>query len=185
MKIKIFFLFLSFIFLYSCATHRYERSTIIPKGKKVEKIDVSSYSFVNGEKMPEKHTCYGENISPHLKWENIPPETKSLVIMVEDPTAFFSNWTHWLVYNIPPNVNELEENLKADKILPNSIKQGENIFIDIGYKGPCPKLRTHTYFFRVFAIDIETNMKTGLKRNEVKKVIKDHIIGYGFITGKY
>lgn len=185
MKIKSILIIISLVFAVSCVSQRHTRNPFLPENKVLHKINVSSRSFTDGGDIPEKHTCYGEDISPHLKWDSIPPETESFVVIAEDPTAFMSNWAHWVVYDIPPQITELEENIKASRVLAGGIKQGENEFLDIGYKGPCPKIRTHTYYFNVFALDSKPELDFGLKRSELRKKIREHIIGYGFITGKY
>jgi len=71
-------------------------------------MEITSPVFQNNNFLPEKYTCDGPNINPPLKISNIPSNTKSLVLIVDDPDA--NNWTHWVVLNIPPNTFEILEN---------------------------------------------------------------------------
>ncbi|NLD92554.1 MAG: YbhB/YbcL family Raf kinase inhibitor-like protein [Fibrobacter sp.] len=126
-------------------------------------INVSSNSFKNGDNIPMEYTCDSENISPHISWCGIPKETESIVIVAYDKDipfrglSFFT-WIHWVVYNIPPEVTELNENLPKDAKLIKGIRQGITTFKTSGYGGPCPPFGKHRYFFRIMAIDKKLNL---------------------------
>lgn len=104
--------------------------------------------------------CQGENISPALKWDNPPQGTKSFAITVYDPDApTGSGWWHWLVFNIPANVNKLEKGAGSmgSNRAPNQSIQSRTDFGKPGYGGPCPPKgsQPHRYQFTVYALKTE------------------------------
>ncbi len=151
---------------------------------KMEKIKVLSSAFEHNGIIPAKYTCDGENISPDLKWENYPQNTKSFVIIADDPDAPMGTWVHWVVYNIPAKITHLKEAFPKKEVFEN-ITQGITDFRKIGYGGPCPPSGTHRYFFKIYALDIDLNEKPGLTKDKILKIIEGHIIGYGELIGKY
>lgn len=112
------------------------------------KMEVISKNFKHNQDMPSKYTCQGQNIRPHIKWSNFPTETKSFAISVIDPDAPMGDFVHWLIYNIPATVTELQEGLDVP---PNSIEV-KNDFGKKQYGGPCPPSGKHRYFFRIYAL---------------------------------
>src|ERR1051325_11959493 len=88
--------------------------------------------------IPRKYTCDGENVSPPLHWSRVPPATKSLALIADDPDAPGGIWSHWVVYDLPPNVAALGENTPKTESLANGSKQGVNDFQQVGYGGPGP-----------------------------------------------
>ncbi|GEM_PF-741242 len=143
-------------------------------------------AFKMGENIPLKYSCRGLDISPPIIWNvsNLPPETKSLALIMFDPTAPGRTFIHWILYNISPTLGSLPENLpKGKKIIKDVGIQGINNFHKIGYNGPCPPPKSyHVYIFRMLALDtwIPANINT---LTELKKHIKDHIVAYGDYIG--
>jgi len=148
-------------------------------------IIVKSDSFSDGGMIPAKYTCDGANISPQLSWDNAPKDTKSFVLICEDPDAPMGTFTHWILYDIPADVHELPENLPKDKILPNGAKQGITDFKKVGYGGPCPPSGTHRYYFKLYSLDTLLNLEPGLKKEDILKAMNGHILAQGQIMGKY
>ncbi len=150
-------------------------------------LNLSSPAFKNGSSMPSIYTCDGENISPELKISNIPPKTKSLVLIMDDPDAPVGTWVHWVVYNIPANIKILKQNIDKKPVLENGITQGKNSWGEIGYGGPCPPkiTGTHRYFFKLYAIDKKLNLPPGATKKEVLKAIEGHIIAKTTLMGRY
>ena len=138
---------------------------------------VSSSAFVNGALIPVKYTCDGENINPPLEFENIPEETESLVLLVDDPDSPSGSFTHWLVWNIPPG-SKVEENSFPGVIGTNSYGQAI-------YGGPCPSTGVHQYRFKVFALDTELDLPGGSGIKQVEKLMQGHILAQGQLTGRY
>ncbi len=148
-----------------------------------------SEAFDNYGSIPEIYTCQSKNISPPLKWEGIPNGTKSLILIVEDPDAPDPKspkitWIHWILYNIPPTLISLEENIQSSK-LPKGVLEGLNSWNKTGYGGPCPPIGKHRYFFRLYALNsILPNLHNPTK-SELMEIAKDKIIGETFLVGLY
>lgn len=149
------------------------------------KFSLTSTAFKEGETIPKKYTCDGPDISPPLKWESVPVDTKSLALIVEDPDAPMGTWIHWVVYDIPPNVSEFAENVPSEKTLANGTAQGKNDFRKIGYGGPCPPSGTHRYFFKLYALDTKLNLPPGSTKLDLVKAMQRHVIAEGELMGKY
>ncbi len=113
-------------------------------------IEIRSRSFGEGESIPSKFTCDGVNVSPHLSWESSVEGIKTFVVIVEDPDASSGNFTHWVVYNIPVEVNTLMENSTPTKNVRDEVLMGTNDFGRIGYGGPCPSFRNSSLLFQDF-----------------------------------
>lgn len=154
---------------------------------------ITSTVFENDGDIPIRYTKNGENVSPPLSWTNILPEIKGYALICEDIDAHRGQvdepFTHWLVYNIPPFVTSLPENLeKIDQMTtPVHLSQGENSFGDIGYGGPKPpeKDSAHRYVFTLFALNVEEIAPPGADRHTVLNAIQPHILHTAQITGKY
>lgn len=139
-------------------------------------LKVTSPAFQQGEKIPAKYTCDGENVNPELIIENIPAGTKSLVLVVEDPNAPTGTWVHWVLFNIPPTNNIKENSVPGD--------EGMNDFKKTTYGGPCPPSGSHRYYFRVYALDSMLNLSFATKA-DVELEMKEHILAKGELMGKY
>ncbi len=136
--------------------------------------------FENNREIPGLYTCLGANISPPFTFEDIPGGTKSLVLIVEDSDATPAPWTHWLVYNIPPDTKSVEE----DRI-PTGGTEGLANDHSFGYEGPCPKYfeGTHHYRFSLFALDKQLDLTAESEKEDVKKAMQGHIIGETALIG--
>ena len=161
------------------------------EGKKKDTLKLQSKSFQDGKMIPAKYTCKGDNISPELNWKNAPAKTKSFVLIVVDPDAPMMNFTHWVAFNIPaiadPNTNgfELLEGFPREEKSEKGIIQGANDFQKIGYDGPCPPSGTHRYYFKLYALDCNLNLKAGALKSIVEKAMKGHVLAQTQIMGQY
>lgn len=132
-------------------------------------MKITSTAFQNNGKIPSKYTCVGEDINPPLKIEDIPQNTKSLVLIIDDPDAPSQDpWVHWVVYDIPI-LSQINENS-----VPGI--QGINNFKKISYGGPCPPSGTHRYFFKLYALDIKLNLSEGKSKAEIEEAMREHVI---------
>ncbi len=116
---------------------------------------LASPGFANRGSIPEKFTCDGKDVSPALSWSHVPGNTRSFALIVDDPDAPDParprrTWVHWILYNIPAGVRFLPEGIKA---LPKGTLQGLNDWGKTGYRGPCPPMGKHRYFFKLYALD--------------------------------
>lgn len=147
-------------------------------------LNLTSSSFKSGELLSSRYTCSGEDRSPVLQWESAPDGAKSLALLVEDPDAPGGTFVHWVMYNMPPSLTELTENLSKEADLPLVGTQGKNDFGRTGYNGPCPpRGSTHHYYFRVFALDLDPQLKSGLNGRALREQIAGHILAEGVWMG--
>jgi len=149
-------------------------------------IDISSAAFAEGQQIPVKYTCDGEDISPPLKWEAVPDGTKSIALICDDPDAPMGTFVHWVLYNLPPETRELPENMSSQAALSNGTRQGTTSFGRTGYGGPCPPGGTHRYYFKIYALDAEIDPgRPGFKKEDLLKAMKGHILAEGQLMGRY
>ncbi len=155
------------------------------KVMKAEKIEVKSV-FKNHERIPEKYTCDGEDISPPLEIVNLSDKAKSIAIIMDDPDAPFGTFTHWIIWNIPPT-SKIPEGIPLGKEISKPFKayQGKNDFGKYGYGGPCPPPgKPHRYFFKVYVLDTTLDLKDATKEQLIS-AMEGHIIQYGELVGIY
>ena len=143
----------------------------------METLSVGSPAFKNGEFIPVKYTCNGEDVNPPLTIEGLSKETKSLVLIVDDPDAPMGTWDHWIVFNIQPT-NRIEENT-----IPGI--EGINTWHRHSYGGPCPPSGTHRYFFKVYALDSLLTLSSSVHKKDVEKAMQDHLLAKGELVGLY
>ncbi len=149
-------------------------------------LSLSSPAFGDGEKIPAKYTCEGQDISPQLDWSGIPKGTESLTLIVEDPDAPSGIFTHWIIFNISPDIKGLSEASPTIPRLPNGSLQGGNDFSRIGYGGPCPPPgKPHRYRFTLYALNKKLDLASGSSRYQVLNGIKNQILAQGQLTGIY
>jgi len=149
-------------------------------------IPVTSTAFAEGRPIPDKYTCSGPNVSPVLRWGNAPAGTKSFALIADDPDAPVGTWVHWVLYDLPPATMSLAENVPSSPELPDGSKQGVNDFGQPGYGGPCPPPgKPHRYFFKIYALDIMLNLKSGATKKELLKAMDGHVLAEGQLMGTY
>jgi Raf kinase inhibitor-like YbhB/YbcL family protein len=136
--------------------------------------------FNHNEQIPTRYTCDGEDINPKLDISDVPPGAKSMALIVDDPDAPMGTWVHWVVWNIPSDRAGIEENA-----VPTGAVQGTNSWNKLGYGGPCPPSGTHRYFFKLYALDIEIDLKQGASKEELEKAMKGHILEQAELIGLY
>jgi Raf kinase inhibitor-like YbhB/YbcL family protein len=168
-------------FIYS---QNYKESKMLNEVKSRFAGKIQSSAFKEGEKIPSKFTCDGENVSPHLSWSDFPNGTKTFALIVDDPDAPGGIFVHWVVYNIPSNVTSLPEGTTFQN-LPKGANQGTNHFGDNDYGGPCPPSGTHRYYFKLYALDSEVQLKTGAGKRDLLIAMEGHILAEAQLMGKY
>ena len=154
-------------------------AAIVPVAAGGAMMKITSSAFHEGGDIPPKFTCDASDTSPPLQITGIPSEAKSLVLIADDPDAPGGLFTHWLVWNIPPQTSSI-----AEGSAPKGV-QATNDFGKPGYRGPCPPPGTHRYSFKVFALDRELDLRSGAKRSQVDAAMKGHIIAQGELVGRY
>lgn len=149
-------------------------------------IQLTSPVFEAGDAIPDKYTCEGANVSPPLEWGEAPDQVESLVLICDDPDAPGGIWSHWVLYDIPPNQTGLGEDVPPEANLSWGGVQGRNDFGDIGYGGPCPPQgSTHRYYFRLYGLDEKLEMPPGASRGQMLDRIEDHIVVQSELVGRF
>jgi Raf kinase inhibitor-like YbhB/YbcL family protein len=152
-------------------------STVNLEPMNEKNILLRSPAFQNGQEIPSKYTCDGENTSPPLAIETIPEKTVTLVLIVDDPDAPTSTWDHWVVFNIPKDTSRIGE---GSTPLGTG---GNNSWGKTGYGGPCPPpTGEHRYFFKVYALDSSLRLNEGATKSEV---LEAHILATSELLGMY
>jgi Raf kinase inhibitor-like YbhB/YbcL family protein len=164
----------AFIFFINC---------YLPEHVVVLKIE--SPLFKEGELIPSKYTCDGENISPPLIWKDAPEGTKSFALICDDPDAPVGDWVHWVIYNIPAEDHELKEGASSKKLLPKGSVEGITDFRKTGYGGPCPPSGIHRYFFKLYSLNTILHLPAGTTKNKLLEAMQGHIISQAALIGKY
>lgn len=150
---------------------------------------ITSPVFSDGGAIPRRHTCEGEDNSPELRWAGEASATKSFAIIVDDPDAPDPQapkmtWVHWVIYDIPPDAHALPENA-ATAGLPPGTKNGINDWKRVGYRGPCPPIGTHRYFFKLYALDVVLPDLGRPTKAQLLNAMKGHVLGEAQLIGKY
>lgn len=157
----------------------------LPKEAEVV-LSVSSAAFGEGEVIPAKYTCQGQDVSPPLTWSEPPAGTQSLALIVDDLDAPGGVFNHWVIFNIAADSRELPEAVPAQAELPSGALQGKNDFGRMGYAGPCPPSgRPHWYQFTVYALDSSLDLTAGVAKTQVLTAVQGHVLAQGELSGRY
>jgi Raf kinase inhibitor-like YbhB/YbcL family protein len=152
-------------------------------------MSLSSSAFTNNGEIPDVYTCAGRDRSPPLTWSGMPPGTRSLALIVDDPDAPDPKapqrtWVHWVLYNIPPSATSLPEAVAPDD-LPAGTREGQNDWKRTGYGGPCPPIGRHRYFHKIYALDIVLSDLGHATKAALEKAMQGHILGQAELIGTY
>lgn len=149
-----------------------------PAIPKTGNLTLSSPAFPQGGSIPDLYTCKGQNISPPLSWQKVPTGAKSLALIVIDTDApVQGGFTHWIVYNIPPNSTGLAEGQPQVMMLPDGAGQGINSLGSVGYSGPCPPAGSpHHYHFRLHALDTVLATRGSVNRSMLEGTLQGHVL---------
>ena len=140
----------------------------------MSEFSISSHDFNEGKEIPKKFGYKFENQQPQIDFKNIPDGTKIIALIMDDPDAMGAVgkvWVHWLEYH---DINDI-----------TTIIQGKNDFGEIGYGGPAPPDKRHTYIFKAYALDTKLDLKEGYSKQELEDAMKGHIIAEAKLTGTY
>lgn len=142
-------------------------------------MNITSNVFKENESIPSSHTCDGKRTFIPLEIQDIPKETKSLVIIFDDPDTPIGLFTHWVVFNIPHDYT----NITSEQV-PNA-QYGLTTAQTTNWVAPCPPDREHRYFFKVFALNTILELPNGCTREQVEKAMKNHILETSQLMGLY
>lgn len=140
-------------------------------------LQLSSPAFIPGGTIPAVYTCNGQNINPPLNISGVPKNAKSLVLVFDDPDAAKepagsgNTFDHWLIYNIPPNTQQI-----AEDSVPSGGQFGKNSAGNEKYIGPCPPSFKHKYVFCLLALDITLNLDNSPAKAQIEQAAQRHVI---------
>jgi len=146
-------------------------------------LSLESSAFAPGKEIPKKYGYKFENISPPLKIRNIPKDTKSLAIIMDDPDAMGAVgkiWVHWIIWNINPTTTEIPEGT-----IPIGATEGITDFGEIGYGGPAPPDKRHTYIFKLYALKTKLDLKQGSTKAQLENAMKNQILAKTSLEGTF
>jgi Raf kinase inhibitor-like YbhB/YbcL family protein len=143
-------------------------------------FSLESSAFVHAQPIPSRHTCDGEDLSPPLRWANVPDGTRSLALLVDDPDAPSGVFTHWVAWGLDPDAGGLGEGEAAPA-------EGRNDFGTGGFRGPCPPPGhgRHRYVFRLYALDRGLDLGSGSGKAELEQAIEGHVLTTAELVGTY
>ena len=145
-------------------------------------MEITCPLFSNEENIPQKYACDGENINPPLVISgDVPPDTKSLALVIFDPDAPGKGWVHWVLWNMDPGTRTIEESF-----VPAGAVEGMTDFEKPGYGGPCPpRGETHHYQFRLYALDAFLDIPESSTMGDFDVAIGGHVLDYAVLVGIY
>jgi len=148
-------------------------------------LEITSSAFSEDTMIPTRYTCDGPDVSPDLAWSGVPDTAQSLALICDDPDAPMGTWVHWVLFNIPAGTSGLPAEIPPDAVLENGARHGTNDFGRLGYGGPCPPGGTHRYFFKLYALDTEPDLASGITKAELLEAMEGHILAEAQLMGKY
>jgi Raf kinase inhibitor-like YbhB/YbcL family protein len=153
-------------------------------------MKVTSSAFKDGEKIPMQYVmpgAGGQNVSIPLTWETPPAGTQSFALSMVDPHPVAHNWVHWLVIDIPANVNNLPEGASGKKMPPGAVEL-KNSFGDLGYGGPQPPKGSgdHPYVTTIYALSVpKLNLGKNTSLTAFKEALEGKVLAQASVTGYY
>jgi hypothetical protein len=152
-------------------------------------VKITSPAFTEGSEIPRHHTCEGADVSPRLDWSDLPPGTRSLALIVDDPDAPDPKaprmiYVHWVLYNLPPSASGLPEGV-GTKDLPAGTLEGTNDWKRTGYGGPCPPIGRHRYFHKLYALDTTLPDLRSPTKARLEEAIEGHVLAQAELMGTY
>jgi len=175
------FLFITFLAVFFVRSKEPHSGSNVDLPKEVIRpgMQLTSPAFLSNQKIPAKYTCDGENINPPLTISEVPDGVQSFVLIITDPDSPSSNFTHWLIWNIPKaeQINEGE--------VPSGAVQGINDFGQNNYGGPCPPSGTHKYQFKLYALNTVLDLPSGAGKSALEAAIVGHIVDQTVLVGIY
>lgn len=156
----------------------FQKKKITNQATQISSMKLTSPVFQENGNIPVKYTCKGENINPALYISEVPTNTESLALVLEDPDAPAGTWYHWLLWNIPPSTTTISENST-----PPQAVLGTTSFGNKKYGGPCPPVGSHRYIFKLFALDTTLTLPSEATNMDLVQTMQGHIVGQTSLMG--
>jgi Raf kinase inhibitor-like YbhB/YbcL family protein len=153
-------------------------------------MEIISPAFDPESKIPVRHTCDGEDLSPQLSWSGVPEGAESFVLVMDDPDAPAGTWVHWLLYDLSNEISELPEAVSRSERPEgggvHGLCWGVDSFSRIGYYGPCPPPGLpHRYSFRLYALDSRLGLPPKATKRQVVEAMKGRVLAEAELVGLY
>ena len=154
-------------------------------------MQLTSSGFSDGDEMPIELGYKNGNETPALSINGIPEGTKSLALIMDDPDAMEAVgkvWVHWVVWNIIPDRVQIDGGditPMYNSAIAAECELGMTDFGEVDYGGPAPPDKTHTYVFKLYALDTELDLPQKSTKADVEKAMEGHIIEQTQLTGTY
>jgi Raf kinase inhibitor-like YbhB/YbcL family protein len=143
-------------------------------------ITVTSTAFRDGQPIPKRFTCDGDNTSPEVSWRGVPKDAKALALVVDDPDADEGTFVHWALVDVSPQTTKVDEDS-----VPSGAVKAENGTGDASYHGPCPPSGTHHYRFTVYALKAKTGIGAGESTDAALRAVRRAATAQGRLVGTY
>ena len=143
----------------------------------MSEFSITSSDFEEGEEIPKRCGYKHGNEQPGIGITNPPEDTRCLALIMDDPDAMGAVgkvWVHWLCYFKNPR-----------ELLPDNEIKGKNDFGELGYGGPAPPDKPHTYVFKLYALNTQLDLKEGFSKQELEESMYDHILEIANLTGTF
>ena len=146
-------------------------------------FSLDSPAFAPGGPIPRRHTCQGEDLSPPLRWTDVPDGTAEFALVVDDRDA--RGWVHWVVVGLPADAVELAEGVPPSG--PGAPLQGRNDFGRRGWGGPCPPPGSgdHHYVFTLYALSSPLGLTGDPLAAEVRSAAAGRTLGTAVLEGTF
>ena len=144
-------------------------------------LKLTSTSFEDGGEIPRIFGYKNGNKHPTLFVSDMPEGTEYLALIMDDPDAMGAVgkvWVHWVVWNIWPVSN-------TGVVDYNQASEGMTDFGEVGYGGPAPPDKRHTYVFKLYALDSKLELPDGSTKADVEKAMEGHIVDQATLEGTY
>lgn len=146
-------------------------------------LTISSPAFRDGDPIPDEYGYTEQNVNPPFRISGVPGEAETLAFVIDDPDAVEPAgkvWDHWVVWNVPPEREEIPEDWDADDAV-----EGRNDYGEQGYGGPNPPDREHTYRIRLYAVDTELELGRRADADDLRDALEGHVVDEATLEGTY
>ena len=149
----------------------------------VAALNVTSTAFADGGTIPSEYTCEGSGVSPPIFWSAVPPDTKSISVIIDDPDAPQGTFEHLALFNLPPSEPSLPSLDAAAAGTQGMLARNSNGAA--GFAAICPPSGRHRYRFKVLALDTTIAQPPGASFADVVSAMIGHVLARGEVTGVY
>ena len=174
------------LMVFGCASDELNAIIFDPKQSGLGQIEFSSPAFENDDFIPAKFTCYGENVSPPLRWSDVPQNSRSIAIVMDDTYLSSNLIRHWSIYNIPVATRSLGPGFSTKQVNKKTFLQVKNDFEQYDYSGPCPpKGEEHEYVFFIYALSQPLEIVSDRGPSQLTNAMRGYVIATGSFSGRY